>query len=78
MVSIIDKKCITCNLNIPSFNYPNEQHAFYCNDCKKYGMVDIENKKCVKCNLKIPIFNYPNEKQPFYCNDCKTDKTCIT
>ena len=45
MVDMENKKFITCNLRIPSFNYPNEAQILYCKDCKKCGMVHISHKK---------------------------------
>ena len=69
--NIKDKRCITCNLKIPNFNYPNEKQALFCNDCKQCGMVNIVDKKCINCNLKQPTFNYSNEQKALYCASCK-------
>ena len=62
MVDVSSKKCITCNLKQPCFNYPNEKQPLYCNNCKQCGMDNIRDKKYIACNLK-PSFNYPNEKR---------------
>ena len=51
MLDIRTKECITCNLKIPCYNYPNEKQPFYCNDFKKSGMVDISHKEYINCNL---------------------------
>ena len=44
MIDVKSKKCISCNLKHPRFNYPNEKQIIYRNDCNKCGMVDIKNK----------------------------------
>ena len=41
MVNIIIKKCITCNLKQPCFNYKDEEKALYCAACELKIMVDI-------------------------------------
>ena len=62
MVDIENKKCITCNLKIPIFKYPNEKQPLYCTSCKLENMIDIKSTKCITCNNKRPSLNYPNEK----------------
>ena len=42
MVDIKDRKCVTCNVKVPCFNYPNEKQAFYCASCKSENMVDTK------------------------------------
>jgi hypothetical protein len=71
MVDIKSKKCISCNIKYPSFNYENETKPLYCSSCKLPDMVDIKNKKCLSCNIKLPSCNYENETKPLYCSSCK-------
>jgi len=70
MVDIVNKTCVTCNTKQSTFNYPNEQKASYCKDCKLENMVDMKHSICITCGLKLSSFYYPGEK-PLYCNDCK-------
>ena len=51
MEDIKNKKCITCNLKQPYFNYPEEDKPLYCSKFRLNNMVDIENKKCTNYNL---------------------------
>ena len=47
MTDIIHKKCITCNITQPKFNYKNKKKALYCKDCK------LENKLEISVDLNI-------------------------
>ena len=71
MVNIMDTKCITCNLKVHSFNYPNEEKTLYCNECKNSCMVDIKHKKCITCNKTRANLDYKDEEKGLYCASCK-------
>ena len=73
MVNIKDKKCISCLIKQPNFNYINKKIALYCGDCKLESMIDIKNKKCINCKTKQPSCNYKNEKNALYCSGCKLE-----
>ena len=62
MIDAKNKKCTTCNLKQPTYNYPNETHRLYCSDCKLDETVDVKRKMCITCNKKKPCFNYQNEQ----------------
>ena len=58
MINIKDKKCIGCNIKIPSYNYKQEKKAIYCWDCKLKNMINVKDKKCISCNFTIANSQY--------------------
>ena len=77
MVNSIDKRCITCNLEVPMYNYPNATQRLFCRSFKLEDMIDIENKRCITCNIKQPHYNYPNEKEHFTVVIVKKNEVCL-
>jgi hypothetical protein len=80
MINIKARLC-ECNSSQPIFNYPSEKKAYYCNSCKKEGMVDIISSKCPTRNckgtfqlqelgLKCPYDHRGKKKYDYYCTLC--------
>jgi hypothetical protein len=69
MVDVLNKKCKTCNLKQPRWNYTGLKSEF-CGDCKLEGMIEPNRKLC-SCNSTRPSFNLPGLKAE-YCNACKS------
>ena len=70
MIDVKHRKCVTCRMKRPVYNYENEKGK-YCVTCKSEGMVDVENTKCLACKRKQPFFNYEDEQKGLYCFSCK-------
>jgi DNA gyrase/topoisomerase IV subunit B len=72
MINLVNKRCKKCNLKQPYFNYKNEKHGLYCNDCKKPDMINVfsEKKKCKKCKLF-----YVKKNTNYLCSYCNPEKT---
>ena len=76
MVNFKQSKCITCNINSRTHNYPGLK-AEYCKYCKEEGMMYLMRHMCKNCYLKQPSFNYPDQGlSAEYCGDCKKDGMC--
>ena len=85
MIDVENKKCISCKIKNPIFNYENEKNTLYCVVCKLENMIDIKHKKCIICKIKRPMYNYENKNKPIYCSNCKlvnmvdiNNKRCIS
>jgi hypothetical protein len=70
MIDVLNKKCVTCNLKQPRWNFEGLQSEF-CGDCKLDGMIEPNRKLC-SCKKTRPSFNLVGLKAE-YCNSCKTD-----
>ena len=52
------KKCLEDNCNkFPTFNFSGETNYLYCNEHKKFGMINIKDKRCLEndCNKQANI-----------------------
>lgn len=65
MSDLSHKRCV-CGRATPSFHYPDESNAKYCNHCRLEGMVDKTNIMCPGC----PIGQRGNSKYRHYCTFC--------
>ena len=69
MIDVLNKKCKTCNLKQPRWNFAGLKSEF-CGDCKLEGMIEPNRKLCA-CASTRPSFNHAGLKAEF-CNSCKT------
>ena len=66
MVDVVGKRCIVCNITIPSFNYSHIKQPMYCVECKLDDMVNVKSRICEVYNCRkianygIP-FHYPTK-----------------
>jgi len=87
MINVVSKKCIDCNLKLPTFNIAGCRPK-YCIDCKKDDMINVVNKVCIVCNKRRASFvrNNSDNKSPTHCRKCMPNinytnaivKKCIT
>jgi hypothetical protein len=63
-VDVVNKKCESCQLKLPSFGLPAEGKARWCAGCAKAhaGAISFaSNKKCEGCGEKGAYFGQPSE-----------------
>lgn len=72
MINVISKRCYTCSLKLPSFNYTGLKPK-YCKDCKLENMINVSNKLCERCGVKRASFSKSKKESAKFCKPCSNE-----